>query len=162
MSVPGAVEAICIAPEKHGSQQSVKSAELVAGSGIVGDRYFGRNPGQNLTLVEAEEIERFNREQGGRAPLEGTRRNVVTRGIRLVPLIGAEFSIGGVRLRGVEQCEPCSDLGGNLATEQLSSAQVVKAFVHRAGIRAEVLSGGTIRIGDPIATRATTPSPPSP
>ena len=106
-------------------------------------------PGQNLTLVEAEEIERFNRE-GGRAAQDGTRRNIVTRGIRLVPLIGAEFTIGGVRLRGVEQCEPCSGLGRNLSNETLDPPQVVKAFVHRAGIRAEILSNGTIRVGDPI------------
>jgi MOSC domain-containing protein YiiM len=146
----GTVLAINVAPEKCAPQRQVDSAELVAGSGILGDRYFGGKPDQNLTLVEAEEIERFNREHGGRAPLEGTRRNIVTRGIRLAPLIGAEFSIGGVRLRGVEQCEPCSQLGGNLATEKLDSAQVVKAFVHRAGIRAEVLSSGTIRVGDPV------------
>lgn len=148
----GTVLAINIAPEQRGSQRQVNAAELVAGSGIVGDRYFGRKPDQNLTLVEAEEIERFNREHGGRAALDGTRRNIVTHGIRLAPLIGAEFTIGGVRLRGVEQCEPCSQLGGNLATEALSSAQVVKAFVHRAGIRAEVLSSGTIRVGDPVVS----------
>ena len=150
----GAVEAICIAPAAKGPQQRVDAAEFVAGSGIVGDRYFGRasGPGQNLTLVEAEEIERFNREHGADAPLDGTRRNIVTRGIRLVPLIGVEFTIGGVRLRGVEQCEPCSQLGGNLARDGLSSAQVVKSFVHRAGIRAEILSSGTVRVGDPITT----------
>jgi len=125
----GEVHAICIATGKHGPQQRVDVAELVGGFGIVGDRYFGRasgNPGENLTLVEAEEIERFNRELGADAPLYGTRRNVVTRGIRLVPLIGAEFTIGGVRLRGVEQCEPCSRLGGNLATGRRSLAEVVR------------------------------------
>lgn len=145
----GSVQLICFAPAQHGPQQQVDSAELVAGAGIVGDRYFGLKPDQNLTLVEAEEIERFN-EHGGRAPLDGTRRNIVTRGIRLVPLIGAEFSIGGVRLKGLEQCEPCSGLGRNLATETLSGPQVVKAFVHRAGIRAQVLSSGSIRVGDPV------------
>jgi MOSC domain-containing protein YiiM len=148
----GSVEAICIAPAAGAPQQRLDAAELVAGSGIVRDRYFGRtdHPGRNLTLVEAEEIERFNREHGGRAPIDGTRRNVVTRGIRLAPLVGAEFSIGGVRLRGVELCEPCSQLGGSLATDALGAAGVVKALVHRAGIRAEVLTSGTIRVGDPV------------
>ncbi|HEY7841092.1 MAG TPA: MOSC domain-containing protein [Gammaproteobacteria bacterium] len=148
----GTVLAINVAAEQNAPQRQVESADLVAGAGIVGDRYFGRtdHPGRNVTLVEGEEIERFNREHGGRAPLDGTRRNIVTRGIRLVPLIGAEFSIGGVRLRGVEQCEPCSQLGGYLATEKLDAARVVKAFVHRAGIRAEILSSGSIRVGDPV------------
>jgi MOSC domain-containing protein YiiM len=154
----GAIEAICIAPASHEPIRRVDSAELVAGSGIVGDRYFGAapqgNPGRNITLVEVEEIERFNRETGGGAPLDGTRRNVVTRGVRLVPLIGAEFTIGGVRLRGVEQCEPCAQLGAALAGNGLAPAQVVKQFAHRAGIRAAVLSNGTIRVGDPVvATR---------
>lgn len=149
----GRVELIHCAPVDSGPQQAVSTAELVAGSGIVGDRYFGLRAdgtGGNVTLVEAEEIERFNREAGGRAPPDGTRRNIVTRGVRLAPLIGREFSIGGVRLRGIEQCEPCAGIGRALSTEALDAKRVVREFVHRAGIRAEVLDGGTIRVGDPV------------
>ena len=149
----GTVEAIYITPTRHASQARVTEARIVAGSGIVGDRYYtaqARYPGQNVTLVEVDEIERFNRENDARVELDGTRRNIVTRGIRLAALVGNEFMIGDVRLRGVELCEPCSTLGRNLASESMSAAQVVEKFVHRAGLRADALSDGTIKVGDAV------------
>jgi MOSC domain-containing protein YiiM len=150
----GTVEAICITSTKHGPQAQVPAARIVAGAGIEGDRYFSkaqRYPGQNLTLVESEEIERFNRENSANIPIDGTRRNIVTRGIRLNTLVGKEFTIGTVRLRGVELCEPCRVLGTNLASAEMNASVVVRKFVHKAGLRADALSGGTIRVGDEVA-----------
>ncbi len=83
---------------------SVPEVALVAGSGIVGDRYYGakqKYPGQNLTLIEAEEIEAFNARNGTSIELTGPRRNVVTRNVRLNLLVGREFYIGAVALRGI-------------------------------------------------------------
>ena len=70
--------------------------------GVVGDRNFGvsRHPGQNLTLVEAEEIERFCAEQARVPDLRLTRRNLVTRGVRLNELVNREFSIACRRPHG--------------------------------------------------------------
>jgi len=62
--------------------------------------------------------------------------------------------IGGVRAHGVELCEPCRILGHNLATPSVDIAGVVRAFVHRAGLRADVLSSGEVRVGDPIVATA--------
>jgi len=150
----GTVDAICITSTKHGRQRRVTQVKIVAGAGIEGDRYFGarqRYPGQNVTLVEIEAIERFNQENGTSIAIDGTRRNIVTRGIRLDALVGKEFTIGDVRLRGVELCEPCSILGKkNLASETLNAAQIVKKFVHKAGLRADALSGGVIKVGDAV------------
>jgi MOSC domain-containing protein YiiM len=149
----GRIEAIHVAPDAHGEQRSLDSVELVAGAGIVGDRYYDERPheaGRDVTLVEAEEIERFNAQHGGTAPLHATRRNIVTRGVRLNDLVGREFYIGGVRARGVELCEPCRVFGQNLAPPQLGVAGTVRAFVHRAGLRADLLSSGAIRVGDPV------------
>lgn len=149
----GTVEAICIASTEHGRQERLTQANIVAGAGLVGDRYFGARPrdsGQNVTVVELEEIERFKRETGENIGIDATRRNIVTRGIRLDALVGREFTIGNVRLRGVELCEPCRVLGDNLKSETLSAADVVRRFVHRAGLRADALSDGTIKVGDPI------------
>lgn len=150
----GRIEAIFIAAREREPQQPVTRAELVAGKGIVGDRYYGHpspEPGRNVTLVEAEEIERFNAEYGAHAPLDGTRRNIVTRGVRLNDLVGREFFIGGVRARGIELCEPCSTFGMNLATPIVDKARVVRAFVHRAGLRADVLTSGEVAVGDPVS-----------
>jgi MOSC domain-containing protein YiiM len=155
----GTIEAIYVAARAGGEQASCERVELVEGAGIVGDRNYGaaRAPGKNLTLVEAEEIERFNARYGASAPLHATRRNIVTRGIRLNDLVGQDFMIGGVHARGVELCEPCRIFGRNLATASLDVAGVVRAFVHRAGLRADVLSSGEVSVGDPIRVTATTP-----
>jgi MOSC domain-containing protein YiiM len=122
---------------------------VVAGEGIEGDRYFGRaeEPGQNVTFIEAEEIEAFLGALGRPVDLALTGRNIVTRGIRLNDLVGKEFVVGAVRFRGVELCEPCTGLGHAMAAPDLTPAQVVKRMVHRAGLRADALSTGEIACG---------------
>jgi MOSC domain-containing protein YiiM len=122
---------------------------VVAAKGIEGDRYFGRadEPGQNVTFIEAEEIEALLRALGRPLDFSLTGRNIVTRGIRLNGLVGREFVVGGVRFRGVELCEPCLGFGRAMASAALSPAQVVKRMVHRAGLRADALSTGEIARG---------------
>lgn len=133
-----------------------QSVGVVAGSGIVGDRYFAcrDEPGQNITLIEAEEIEQFLLEHGRPHDLSVTGRNLVTRGVRLNELVGKEFAVGHVRLRGVELCEPCLGLGEALASPSLAPAAVVKRFLHRSGLRADVLSGGDVSVGSQVQCTA--------
>ena len=147
-----AVELLCIASLGAGPLSTVASVIVVAGEGIVGDRNYGQRkyPGQNLTLVEAEEIEHFNQAQHAAVPLSATRRNLVTRGVRLNTLVGREYSIGSVRLRGIELCEPCATIGKSLSQPGLSAAAVVRALTHRCGLRTDALSSGTISLGDDI------------
>lgn len=156
MKAEGSVEIICSALVKAGELAILDEVAVVAGSGIVGDRNFAKTkyPGQNITLVEAEEVEAFNREFGVSIPLTGTRRNLVTRGVRLNDLLGKEFRVGSVRLRGMELCEPCTSLGKYLAATKLTPAQIVRDFAHRCGLSADVLDSGTIRRGDGIGTDA--------
>ena len=143
------IEAIYVSTEGRRPMVAQERVELRAGAGIVGDRHYGRAdwPGQNLTLVEAEEIEHFSATTGVALEQGATRRNIVTRGVRLNELVGREFSIGEVRLYGVELCEPCSTLGKLLATAELAPPAVVKAFLHRAGLRADVIGDGVIATG---------------
>jgi MOSC domain-containing protein YiiM len=125
--------------------------EVVAGSGIVGDHYFSsrqRHPGQNLTLIEAEEVEAFNARVGRQLAPTDPRRNVVTRGVRLNELVGKTFAIGTATLRGVELCEPCGTLAGYLSGPDLSKTDFISQFAHRCGLRADVVTSGTIRVGD--------------
>ena len=125
------------------------AVHVTAGAGIEGDRYFGRHdePGQNVTFVEAEEIEAFFADHLRPCDLSAPGRNIVTRGVRLNELVGVEFLVGGVRFRGVELCEPCLGLGKALATSVNPPAKVVKRLVHRAGLRADALSSGELRVG---------------
>ncbi len=150
------IERIFTRSATDGSTHEHQSVLVVAGAGIEGDRYFDRHeePGQNVTLVEAEEVERFITEHGRVNDLSITGRNLVTRGVRLNELVGKEFNVGAVRLRGVELCEPCLGLGAALAQGQLTPAHVVKSFVHRAGLRADVLSTGSISVGAAVAGAA--------
>jgi MOSC domain-containing protein YiiM len=127
----------------------VQAIEVVAGSGIKGDKYFNRKdePGQNITLIEAEEIESFQTESERALDYSVTGRNLICRGVRLNTLVGSEFVVGDVRLRGVELCEPCRSLGRSLASERFTVPAVVKRLLHRAGLRADVLTSGTIHRG---------------
>ena len=147
------VEALCYCTDDGGPMHSVPEITLVAGAGIVGDRYYGAEqsyPGQNLTLIEAEEIEAFNVRNGTSIELTEPRRNVVTRNVRLNSLVGKAFSIGAIKLMGVQLCEPCGTLATHLAATGLPKADIVREFTHRAGLRVDVLNSGPLRVGDPI------------
>lgn len=147
------VEHLLVATERHGEMLALPAVQLKAGAGIVGDRFFGRRrtqPGLNLTLIEAEAIEAVAAALGLAIPPAAPRRNVVTRGARLNALVGREFLLGTVRLRGIELCEPCVVLGRNLETPAHPRERIIRAFAGRGGLRAQVLGDGVVRTGDPL------------
>ena len=143
------IESIFVAPEKTSPQTEVNEVAVVAGRGIIGDRNFNkhRHPGQNITLIEAEEIESFNASYGRSITAIDTRRNILTRSVRLNKLVGKRFKIGDVTFYGVELCEPCSKLGKLFASDDMQQREVIKAWVHKAGLRADVQTDGIIRVG---------------
>ena len=115
------------------------SATAVAGKGIVGDRHFadhGARPGNALTLIEAEVLE----DVGVTGPQ--SRRQVVVRGVRVNDLIGKRFRVGDVECVGVEICESCLHL------QRLTGPGIIKDLIHRGGLNADILSDGTISVGD--------------
>jgi MOSC domain-containing protein YiiM len=135
------VEAIHLGAPRVAELWTVESVRAVADKGLEGDRHFheeGAPPGQALTLVEAEVVEEV-----GLAPGE-TRRQLTVRGMKLNDLVGKRFRVGEVECFGVELCEPCSHL------EEMTRPGMIKALVHRAGINADIVSGGTIRVGDSV------------
>lgn len=143
------IERIFTRPTPGGQQAEHRSVRIVAGSGIEGDRHFGRHDdaGQNISFIEAEEIEAFFDEQGLPSDLSVTGRNVVVRGVRLNALVGQEFSVGGLWFRGRELCEPCLGLGERLATPTLTPPQVVKRLLAKGGLRADALTSGALAVG---------------
>ncbi len=146
------VERIFLRHEADATQRELDTVSVTAGAGIVGDRYVGHRdePGQNITLIEAEEIEAFLAECRRPIDLSVSLRNIVTRGVRLNGLVGREFMLGNIRLRGVELCEPCLSLGMSLATPDWPAARVVKRLVRKAGLRADALSSGLLVRGASI------------
>jgi MOSC domain-containing protein YiiM len=136
------VVAIHIGPEEGEELAPVESVRVLAGKGVEGDRHFrpnGAKPGQALTLVEEEVVADV-----GLAPGE-TRRQLTVRGVRLNDLVGKRFRVGDVECYGVELCEPCLHL------QELTRPRITDDLVHRAGINADVLTDGTISVGDEIA-----------
>lgn len=141
----GVVEAILVAPAAEAPLERVESATAVAGHGLDGDRYrdgrgtfSGRGVGYELTVVDADALDELGIEW------ERARRNVVTRGIELNALVGRRFRIGEVECVARRLAEPCAHL------ERVEGKGLMRPLVHRAGIRADILSGGTITVGDPI------------
>ena len=156
----GVVVSLHIAPVASEPPVSVNEVRAVPGRGLEGDRYFKRTgtysdkpgpggaaPAREVTLIEIEAIEALDREAGIKLDPGDSRRNIVTRGVPLNHLVGREFHVGEVRLRGIRLCEPCAHL------EQLTHPGVLRGLVHRAGLRAQILTAGAIRIGDPIEER---------
>ena len=121
--------------------ETVESVRALAGKGLEGDRHYhpeGAAPGQALTLVEEESVLDVG------LPPGGTRRQLTVRGVRLNDLVGKRFRVGGVECYGVELCEPCLHL------QELTRPGIIKDLVHRAGINADILTDGTISVGDEI------------
>jgi MOSC domain-containing protein YiiM len=146
----GRVEGIWIADEREAPTLSVEEVSAVAGKGLEGDRNFGDHsgdePGRDLTLIEAEAIAGLAADTGIELGPGQSRRNVVTRGIGLNDLVGRHFRVGELECLGVELCEPCRHL------ERLTHPGVLKGLVHRGGLRADITKGGTIRVGDAVAS----------
>ena len=148
----GEVVSIHVAGKAGTPMLSPETAEAVVGRGLEGDRYFdgsgywSTHPGRGreVTLIELESIEALAQEKNVVIEPAAARRNIVTRGVPLNHLVGREFQVGGVRLLGCRLCEPCDYLQG------LTTDGVLKGLIHRGGLRAEILVGGTIRVGDPI------------
>jgi MOSC domain-containing protein YiiM len=142
------VVSIQIAAKRGEPLHEVKEVRAVEGTGLEGDRHFGRGDGpgytRDITLVEVETLEAIERELGIKMHYGDSRRNIVTSGIALNHMIGREFRVGDVLLRGQKLCEPCNYLRGKIGK------RVGYALVHRAGLRAYIVKGGTIRIGDEI------------
>ena len=135
------VVAIHLGESRNPDLWPVDSVRAVAGKGLEGDRYFfaaGAQPGRALTLVEEEVVEDVGLSPGA------TRRQVTTRGVRLNDLIGKRFLVGEVECYGVELCEPCSHL------QKMTRPGIIKELAHRAGINADILTDGTISVGDEI------------
>ncbi|MFT7640213.1 MAG: MOSC domain-containing protein YiiM [Pirellulaceae bacterium] len=149
----GNVEQLFIAAGKGEEMQSVQAAKTVVGKGLEGDRYFDGTgtfspdepkPDSEITFIEAENIENFAADHKLSFSGADARRNVVTRGIALNDLVDTEFQVGEARIRAIRLCEPCQYLA------ERTHAEILPALVGRGGLRAQIIGGGTIRVGDEI------------
>ena len=127
--------------------KEVKQISLIAGKGIFGDLHFHEfnDARKQLTLIESENIDYYNKNFNLNIPYLSFRRNIITKGIQLNNLIGKKIQIGNVELEGVELCRPCRHL-----TEMLNQKNILKEFMRKGGLRCRILSSSKITVGDTI------------
>ena len=150
----GHVVDIHIAPRAEAPMTAVREVRAEAGRGLEGDRYYlhtgtySETPGtgRDMTFISAEALAEVAKEHGITLAPGESRRNVTTKGVDLNALVDKEFHVGEVVLRGMRLCEPCEYVQGLTGKDGL-----LKALVHRGGLRADIIRGGTIRVGDEIA-----------
>jgi hypothetical protein len=158
----GQVVSLHIGREAGAPLDVVPEVHAVPGRGLEGDRYFrGRGyysprpsvGGREVTLIEMEAVEALDQgivnAEGERLGIKlaaaETRRNIATAGVPLNHLVGKEFWVGAVRMRGTRLCEPCKYLEALADRPRLMSG-----LLHRGGLRGQILTDGVIRVGDVI------------
>ena len=127
--------------------KEVNSIDVLANQGVLGDRHFKEfnDPYNQLSLIESENIDYYNIKFGLNIPYINFRRNIVTKGIQLNDLVGKKLLVGNVELEGIDLCRPCKHL-----TEVLEQNNILKEFLRKGGLRCQVLSSSSIKIGDKI------------
>ncbi|MBA2544098.1 MAG: hypothetical protein H0V17_30925 [Deltaproteobacteria bacterium] len=143
----GTIEQIYVADRAAAPARAVTEARAIAGLGLEGDRHAlgtgtfpSKTPGSAITLIAAEVCESFSPPLGP----DEHRRNVITRGIDVERLVGRDFTIGTLRLRGKRICEPCKVI------QNYAQRPILRALVHRGGLRADILEDGMLHVGDPV------------
>ena len=143
----GVVEQIAISPDRDAVPAPIDSVRAEAGRGVEGEYHWSQQPepGQSITLIAAEALAGLREDTGIELSHEASRRNLLTRGVDLNALVGRRFRVGEVECEGVELCEPCNHLA------KLTERGVLRGLVHRGGLRADILAGGRIAVGDAVA-----------
>ena len=143
----GNVLEIGISKNKGDKIVEVNNVEVIKGKGILNERHFKENNEKRcqITLIEIENINQYNKKTGTNIPSVSFLRNIVTEGIRLNNLVNKEFYIGSVKVKGHDLCRPCKFL-----QETLNQKNVVKELLNTGGLRCEILTNGKIKKGDQI------------
>lgn len=153
----GRVAGLFIAPASAGPMVSQVQVRAFADRGLEGDRFFRdswndvKRPDKAVSLIEAETLELAAKELGVESIADQTRRNIVTQGVPLIDLLHREFTIGGVRMCGIRLFEPCGHL-----IKVTGMPKIFAALHHRSGLKAEILTSGTISVGDRVAVGSIT------
>jgi len=142
-----AVLEIGITEKNHQDIKKMESIEVVASKGIIGDRYFQDFNGdtEQITIIESENIDYYNSTFNTKYNYLEFRRNIVTKDIKLNDLVGKIIQVGKIKLKVNDLCRPCKEL-----QVKLDQNNIIKEFLRRGGLRCEILTSGTINVGDEI------------
>lgn len=141
------IEAINITSKSGQKTFYVNQAYLEKNKGIVNDRYYENFEAkkEQVTLIDIEEIELFNRSIARNIDYKDFRRNIIVSGFRICEMVGKKIKINNSILKIHEICQPC-----NYLQKKLNSPNLVKKLINKSGVRAEILSSGYIEVGSKI------------
>ena len=143
----GKVVQIGIIDTKGNQIRNVNEVEALKGKGLLNDRKFNEKnqKERQITLIEIENINHFNKISKTNIAAIDFRRNIITENIKLNVLLNKEFFVGNVKLKAHDLCRPCKYL-----QELLKQNNIIKELLHKGGLRCEILTNGKIYIGDKI------------
>ncbi len=143
----GKIKAINISNLDGENTFYVNQAILMKNKGIINDRYYEnyKNNYEQVTLIESEKIDDFNKKIRKKIDFKDFRRNIITSGIDLNKTINKKIQINNVVLRIHELCQPCRYLQKKLGIKNL-----VRLLAFKSGVRAEIIKSGKISTYDKI------------
>ena len=143
----GKVVEIGVTNSKGNQIKNVNEVEALKGKGLLNDRKCRENNQKQcqITLIEVENINYFNNKSKTNIPPVNFRRNIITENVKLNDLVGKVFFIGNVKLKAHDLCKPCKYL-----QDKLKQNNFIKEFLHKGGLRCEILTSGKINVGDII------------
>ena len=146
----GKIKAINISNLDGENTFYVNQAILMKNKGIINDRYYEnfKNNYEQVTLIESEKIDDFNKKIRKKIDHKDFRRNIITSGIDLNNTINKKIQINNVILRIHELCQPCKYLQKKLGIKNL-----VKLLAFKSGVRAEIIKSGEISTYDKIKVK---------
>ena len=143
----GKIKAINISNLDGENTFYINQAILNKNKGIVNDRYYGnfKNSYEQVTFIESEKIDDFNKKIKKKLDYKDFRRNIITTGINLNKLLNKKIQINNVVLKIHQLCQPCRYLQNKLSVDNL-----VKLLTNKGGVRAEIVQSGIISTFDEI------------
>ena len=151
----GKILSIFISPTVEDPMRSVELVELVAGKGIIGDRYFDQKgtwsevypwPDRQISIINMTVIKSFkNKYNIDLEPID-LRRNILVDAPFFKPFMAHKFFLGDTVLCTSRYSYPCKYLQDRIGKKRLM--KICKEEVWCFGIHCQILKGGTIKIGD--------------
>jgi MOSC domain-containing protein YiiM len=145
----GQVTGIFIAAAKGAPIQARGEVQAVAGRGLEGDRNFygeadGHDPADEITLIAVEGLAQARTDHDLELDPGEHRRQVVVEGVDLLALVGRTVRVGEVEVAVIADNPGCRYL------QDLVGKPVLRGLRRHGGVRGEIVTGGVLRVGDPV------------
>jgi len=147
MTKAAVVHALCIAPERGVLKREVAAADFIAGWGLAGDGHGG-DWGRQVTCLDWESVLRSNAAHGLTMGPGDFAENVTIEGFAALELRpGERFRLGETVVLEVTQI-------GKPQVDSVVTRTFGVSLLPEIGRFCRVITGGTVRPGDPVVRLA--------